>query len=283
MKSPPNERYENDPTPSREIVEAYRRAIEEEEDDSDASLSLVHYRGTRVEFDLGAEYAASADPLDRITGANILSNLGGSQFDEDPTFVEESVAVLIPLLKDPDAKVVVNAAMALGRRADPSAVPHLIALENHEDPDVRWALAYSLDSTADDNEAAIAALIRLTKDPDDEVRDWALFSLGSQHGTDTPAIREALFEGLGDSGAEARGEALVGLANRGDPRVEDAIVAELRKGNPTGSTFDAIGITRDPRWLPDLEKLLAKLPARGSDDPFWAELRKTIALCGTDG
>ena len=73
---------------------------------------------------------------------------------------------------------------------------------------------------------AINTLINLAKDSDTDVRNWALFGLGSQIDINTPEIRNALFEGLDEVDDEACSEALIGLATRGDPRVVDAILKE---------------------------------------------------------
>ena len=96
MKTRHSERFENDPTPSRSLIEKYREAVGQ--DDDDDSLALVSYRGGREEYEIGLEYCLSSDPLDRATGADVLSQLGW----QDQTFLEETVDVLIPMLKDPD-------------------------------------------------------------------------------------------------------------------------------------------------------------------------------------
>lgn len=140
MKTRHDERYENDKTPSREVVERYRDVIDE--DDGDASLVLVHYRGGAEEFALGQEYCASEDPGDRATGACVLAQLGWS----DRTFLDESVRILVPLLedadnfvvspeirealrnalRDPDHEIRGEALVGLARRHDPSMVAELI-------------------------------------------------------------------------------------------------------------------------------------------------------------
>ena len=79
-----------------------------------------------------------------------------------------------------------------------------------------------------EDNAAIAALITLTGDPDEDVRDWAVFGLGSQIETDNESIREALWRAVDDTSSDVRGEALVGLAKRHAPGVIDAIIREWR-------------------------------------------------------
>lgn len=264
--------YDNDPTPSREVVEAYREAIEDD-GDSDLLLQLVHYRGTQEEYDLSLEYAASEDPLDRVTAANILCQLGLFE----PTFLEESATVLIRLLKDADPRVLASAAIAIGHREVPTAIPFLIPLAGHEDPGVRLGVAFGL--AAHENDSSIQALIYLSKDTDDDVRERAVFSLGHEISANTPGICDALFANLDDLNPGVRGEALIGLAFRKDVRLADAILVELGKEDISDSALEAIGSTQDPRWLPYLEKLLQVLPPRGGKARQRSTLKRIITFC----
>ena len=214
------EEYEQDSTPSRAAVEQYRAALERDEDS--AHLALVTYRGTREELDLGLEYSFSNDPLDRQTGTRILGELGW----DERTFLDESVTRLIAMLADTDHQVIYSAAIALGRRGDPTAIPYLLPLATHPDSLIRFGVVCGLSGYEDDD--VIKALIDLTNDEDIDVRDWAVFGLGSQIDTDTAAIRQALWRAVDDSSSDVRGEALVGLAKRRAPGVIDAIIREWR-------------------------------------------------------
>jgi hypothetical protein len=59
--------------------------------------------------------------------------------------------------------------------------------------------------------------------PSAKVRGWATFCLGSELDADGPAVREALLRRVDDPEGDAAGEALVGLARRGDPRAEAGV------------------------------------------------------------
>ena len=114
---------------------------------------------------------------------------------------------------------------------------------------------------------AIYGLIGLSADQDQDVRDWATFGIGSMIETDIPEIREALVARLTETDSEIRGEALVGLARRGDLRIVAPLLQELASISPgvlrkwvvIGEAADSI--TRiaqeggDKNWLPILEKL----------------------------
>lgn len=241
MKTRFNEKLENDPKPSRAIVEAYRAGICDEHDE--AELTLVHYRGTQEELDIGLEYSRSLDPLDRVTGADVLAQLGWS----DCSFPDESVGRLIELLGDPDVRVIPSAAIGLGHRGDPRAIPQLVALTDHPDPLVRHGIAFGL--AGHEDEQAVAALLKLTRDEDSDVRNWAVFGLGSQIEMDIPEIRAALRSALDDADSEIRGEALVGLAKRSDPELPVLLVRELREhGDPGPLCLEAIETLLGPEF-----------------------------------
>lgn len=152
------QQYESDTTPSSAVVKEYRKAIFASPDrEENANLALVHYRGGNEEFVLGRSYCASNDPGDRATGADILAQLGWN----DRTFLAESVQILIPLLEDPDDRVVYASAVALGHRGDPAAIPALLKLIGHPNPQVRQGVAFGLLGHEDPH--SIAAMIILRK------------------------------------------------------------------------------------------------------------------------
>jgi hypothetical protein len=241
MKTRFDEKLENDPRPSRAIVAGYRARICDEQDE--AELTLVTYRGTQEELDIGLEYSRSLDPLDRVTGADVLAQLGWS----DCSFPDESVGRLIELLEDADTRVISSAAIGLGHRGDPRAIPHLVTLAEHPDLVVRLALALGL--AGHEDERAVAALLNLARDEDPDVRNWAVFGLGSQIEIDTPEIRAALRSALDDADSEIRGEALVGLANRSEPNLPVLLLRELREhGNPGPLCLEAIETVLGPEF-----------------------------------
>lgn len=270
MKTRFKEHFENDPTPSREVVRRYCETLYDE--DSDATLALVHYRGGEEEFRIGEEYAASPDPEDQKTGALILGQLGWS----DRTFLTESVNILIDLLDDDDPSVIRDAALALGHRADPSAIPHLLKHVPHPDAGVRYGVVFGL--MGHENERAIDALITLASDKDFDVRNWAVFGLGTQIEADTPTIRQALRQALTDPDHEIRGEALVGLARRNDPNIVQELINEWRYDEVSVLSLEAAEAIGDPRLLNRLKQFTEILSL--DDDPkFTEQLHAAIGAC----
>ena len=246
MKTRYNERYENESTPSRDLVKKYREVIREE--DHDVDLGVVSYRGGEVEFELGKEYCLSDDPDDRATGACVLAQLGWS----DQIFREESIEILIPLLEDSDPFVVNCAAVALGHRAAETAIPALV--RHSEDPSelVRSGVVFGLLTQVDPR--AVECLIKMATDEEVDVRNWAVFGLGSQIEIDTPEIRQALRNALADKDDEVRGEGLVGLAERGDPNIVEYLLNEWRSGKVSILSLEAAELASDPRLYDSLLK-----------------------------
>lgn len=266
------EEYEYDDTPSDVVVRAYRESIED--DSKNGSLALVTYRGTIVEFNIARQYIYSADPLDRATGADVLGQLGW----DDRTFLEDSIELLVPLLRDPDDYVVYCAAVALGHRSDPSVIPHLVDMVNHICPLIRLGVAYAFVRLNDDSEA-IHALISLSRDADKEVRNWALFGLGTALKHDTWDVRDALFMGARDEDGEARGEAILGLAERDDSRVVDILLREWENDIVGLLSVRAAQRIGDPQLLQRLEEFANTMEFDDDESVFRDCLEAAIAAC----
>jgi HEAT repeat protein len=220
-------------------------------------LTVLHHRSGPEEFALGAEYCGSSNAIERIAGALILSQLGG----EERKFLTESVDLLIPMLQDSDLRVVDHAATALGHQRDPRAVPHLVALDEHPDGSIRHAVVLGL--TGHNDPRAVASLIKLSKDEELDVRNWAVFALASLVEVDTRRVRQVLFDAMADEDDEIMGEAMVGLAARGDTRVVHALLKWWKKERPFGLTLEAAALIAAPELVPPLQKLLDEMDSRG--------------------
>ena len=264
-------KLENDSTKSSVVVDAYRKVILRE--DFEESLALVHYRGGKEEFSLGVKYTESQDFIDRIVGADILGQLGWM----DQTFREESVDVLIPMLNDEEATVVHAACCALGHRHHLKAVPCMINLAQSSVALIRLGVAQGL--LGFESEDAINTLIVLSKDPDTDVRNWAMFGLATQIETDTSNIREALFAAASDVDFEVRGEAFVGLAIRKDLRVIDLLLEEWKNFSGVSIlSLEAAQEIASPRLYSQLSSFVQTLDCE-DDAAFEEQLYKALEAC----
>lgn len=101
-------------------------------------------------------------------------------------------------------------------------------------------------------------LIALSADDDDEIRNWATFSLAAAEPfLDTPAVRDALAARLHDPHSETRAEAVLGLAVRGDRRCVPVIAAELERGPGWDHYVEACEFLPDARFVTGLERVVA--------------------------
>jgi HEAT repeat protein len=196
----------------------------------------LHARPDREVFERAAGLCAGDSPVGRVVGADVLAQLGDADANGRRPFGADTVPILRALLADSHDQVVASAVHALShhRGAD---VPELRELAGHASSDIRYAVAHALSGREDPE--AVALLLQLMTDVDDAVRDWSTFAIGTQCDADAPDIRGALSERLADSDDETRGEAMVGLARRGDSSVI-AIVADALAGvDPGQLVFDA--------------------------------------------
>jgi len=185
--------------------------------------------GSRAVFERAAEWCGSEDPLKRARGADVLAQIGRTGEHPTNNFPDESYLILSALAeRERDPLPLLSAIHALGHVGNPLAVPLVIANCEHENPDVRFAVACALGNFADDPRAA-PVLMTLMHDVDDDVRDWATFGLGVLGDKDSPEIREVLLERMSDPNCDVREEALVALANRKESRAVPALIAELNQ------------------------------------------------------
>lgn len=118
-----------------------------------------------------------------------------------------------------------------------------------------------------------AALLKLTRDGDPDVRDWACFSLGNSE-QDSADIRQAFVDRLSDRHLDTRVEAIAALARRDDARATERLLRVLDQRSwrlGIWVTLDLVtfaGRSQDPRfvrhlvdlrdrWDPDAEELKA--------------------------
>jgi hypothetical protein len=265
------------------VDELFALARAAEDDDAYwACVSELHGRAQERTFELAEVLCDSFTAGERCLGADVLAQLGaqpGRSAAESP-FAAASGNVLLRLLEQDDEPAVLSsAAVGLGHLRDERAIDRLVALASHADVNVRRGAVHGL--MGHDDDRAVAALIGLSSDVDDDVRDWATFSLGVQIDRDTPALREALATRLGDSNPEARAEAILGLARRGDERaLEPALAAAPAQGERAPNVEEAMVLlgesTGDTRLREHLERLREERDAR---EAYGERLDRALERC----
>lgn len=238
--------------PLSRLVNGTVEAIQAGDDDArwDYVVAL-HVVGSPEVFQIASDWCRDDRANRRRLGADVLGQLGGS--GSDNPYRSRSVPILRGLLAD-DAPEVLNAALiALGHLAVRDGTEDMIGLVGHSEAQVRHGLVHAL--AGNDAPRAVETLITLTRDPDDDIRNWATFSIGSQTDLDTPDLRDALLARATDRHDETRGEALVGLARRSDARVLLSLVKELKAASVGTLAVEAARDLGAPECIKPLKDL----------------------------
>lgn len=172
----------------------------------------------------GERFLASAEPSTRALGADLLGQAATAR-PASATAIAD--LILDRLAAETDAGALACAVYAIGHTLDGRARDAVMAFADHADKDLRFAVATTLPAL-DLDEPALEVLRRLSRDTDDDVRDWATFGL-AESGADDAATVEALAARADDPDDDTRAEAIMGLARRRDPRARGLIDHELAK------------------------------------------------------
>jgi HEAT repeat protein len=248
--------------PSSELL-SDALALTRSDPESDTRQQLVwelHRRASPDIFAMAEELSDASDAAARHLSADILAQLGQLEYEgneELRPFTRQSLPILRRLLEDQDDRVIAAAITALGHHYRFEPIVEVPTLASHTSLRVRLATAMTLWPAYGGVQfpAAIDMLIRLSEDENESVRDWATFNLGSIVSADTPEIREALYRRLGDSDFDTRSEAMIGLAERKDPRVVPFIAAALAADTVGALAVEAAGVVASPDLLPALVEL----------------------------
>lgn len=256
----------SDPRSTDELIAA--TLIGDENDQAAwAAVRALHIRGDATVFLAATQLLKSRAEKERARGADILAQL------EEPLLrVRCADEVLAALEHERAPRVLESICHALGHLKDKRAVAALIRFKAHDDDGVRRAVVSSLSSRTES--ASIDALIELSRDLDDNVRNWATFALATMEEVDTPALRDALIARLSETDREIQGEALRGLAWRRDARVLEPLLHALSAPIVDELAIEAAGDLAEPSLVPLLRAL------EKESDPLTADvLAAAIVKC----
>ena len=226
-----------------QIEELFAETLKGEYDDEAPwhAVHALHHIGSREVLETASAWCRSDEPLKRSRGADVLAQLGRTSENPENKFPEESFTAVSALAEKEKALQPLSSAItALGHIGDARAIPLLVRYSAHAKPEIRFAAACGCGSFSDDP-AIVTALLKLMRDKDEDVRDWATFALGTLSKADTPEIRDALVERLNDDAEDVPDEALAGLARRRDQRALPLILERLRQPDVDERTLEAAG------------------------------------------
>ena len=250
-------------------------------------IRALHQQGDVQTLHAATKLLDSKDPEQRELAVDILAQLGQGRKagSGDCTLQEAAADLLLPRLSTEEHPHPLQAlASAFGHLEDPRAIPLLVGLRQHPNPDVRRGVVFGL--LGHDNANAVTALIDLSRDSEHTVRDWATFGLGTRIALDEPRVREALRGRLYDTDGDARAEAILGLARRGDEGAIAPLMAEL-EGSDIGhlpalieeSLVTLGGRTVDPRICELIEALACAVEAIAPEEPLEDDIAAALGRC----
>lgn len=244
------------------------------------TINKIRSRATVETVQLVFKFFKSRNWRKRALAVNIICQLMQKEQSTiyHPYAVEEAHKILYEALSDSNLQVVTTAIHGLGHRPCVATLPIIVNYATNDCTDVRYAVACALGSYKE--EESINALLHLATDRDEDVRDWATFSLGSLHDDlDTPAIREVLWYNTKDSCDRVIAEAISGLAVRKDFRVIELLQSRLTADDCMACELETAEYLAEPSLYPYLEKLLEQYHAN-NEDSFWLDcLIKAMEAC----
>jgi HEAT repeat protein len=226
---------------AHEIDELFSQALSGGYDDDTPweAVRALRRIGTRQVFERAVEFCKSKDPQARARAADVLAQLGKTVDHPRNNFPEESYSTITDLAeRGAEPQPLAAGIAALGHLDNALAVPLITSFSSHPSPEVRFGVAFALGCFPNDT-LSTEALRRLTRDTDEDVRDWATFGLSVLSDTDSEEIQESLVRRLNDSNGDVREEAMVGLGKRKDPRVLSTLVAALEQSRTTVRVIEA--------------------------------------------
>lgn len=220
----------------------------------------------------------SDDLKSKEIGIDILSQLG----QDRKGFATKMLDKIFEIFEtSTDEKLISKSLFAIGHNNKYIRDKHFSVLEKFKSSnstDIRYALTFSLLGIK--RKAAIKILIELAQDKSIRIRDWATFGLGTQIETDTKEIRDILYKNSLSKNDQIRQEAIKGLANRNDERVEELILSELQKENFGTLFFDTLlNIKNSEQYLPMIIRIYEKYREDQTINPIWlSDLKKSLDI-----
>ncbi|UUN26292.1 ankyrin repeat domain-containing protein [Streptomyces sp. FIT100] len=257
-------------TPAEELAGRALRRGDPDLDDWTEAVAVLQRRGDEETFRAAAGWAGTGDALRQTFAADVLAGLGHTDGDGvgAGAGVGQGVAArVVPLLRElaresEEPEVIRAAVTGLGRQGDPAGVTEILRHAGHPDPEVRFGVAVALHGLVPgDHTGAVEAVLGLTRDGDDGVRDWATAVLADVE-ADGPEIRDALAARLADPVPDIEAEAARGLAMRQDGRAVEALARILADEDPEGYAYSmaeqAVEYVTDERVRLRLEATLPR-------------------------
>lgn len=210
-----------------------------------------------TEFDrLVRRLLTSTDSADRWVAASLIAIAAGSGIEKRRRTARKALAAAFEDVSPADAAGLSDLLAAVGHLTAKEFYPYAMSFASHDSPVVREAAAFAMTGIAMEDEAVIGSLLRLARDDDPDVRDWAIFALGegrADHPTASPEAWELYRASLHDPDLDVRQGGQRALALLGDI---DALVAVITEGRAPPAILDAACRAADTRLVVPLRTLV---------------------------
>ena len=241
-------------------------------------ISTLHDHDPAEVWALVAPLATSDDVRLQQLVPDVLHRLG----HEAQPLAMETLALFGQMLgASPVPELMASIANACVDFHDPEVVRMLVPHAAHADAAVREGVLHAVRRSS--KPEALDALITLSRDRLEDLREWATFALGSQLPlVDAPEIRTALAARLTDPHEPTRDEAVIGLGLRGDSRALGPLRAQFKRGFSGLALFEAARALASPVLKDSLQALSGnpKVMEALSEEER-AELGAALAACST--
>lgn len=238
------------------VPDLFELALQDDFDYSPA-LEVLQASKEREVLDAALKLTLSDLAVERELAALVLMREPGMTYKDE---AKAAVFAMLDLEKDDSALGALAYAVSHLEIYDCSEF--LARVAQSPNPSTRYAAAYGLGGRLDDD-IAVKALIALSQDIDDDIRDWATFGLHNgldQEPSIRDDIREALFANIDDAHELTRYEAIEGLAICKDPRVLEPLIAALELDEIWNSALYGAIAFGHPALYPSLIKLNERIP-----------------------
>lgn len=240
-------------------------------------INILRKRGTPTFYKTCVHLVYSKNIKERLIGINILAQLSNGSTIRP--YGKQIVKLFFKQLKtETKGNNIMSLLYGIGHNSEhveKRKIKQIIPFKDHPKSWVREGITSALGSL--ESKPSIHALIQLSKDKHDFIRDWATFGLANYE-TDNAQIRSALWERLSDKHKDTRSEAIYGLAKRKDKRILKVLKKELKDADFGVQTFDSILEYQSPIFVSKLETVYRKYKDDKTTSKIWlSKLKNCIA------
>lgn len=215
-------------------------------------ISILRSRSSEEVFIKCTELINSDSANHKKIGIDVLAQLGLPP----RKFLKQTLKTYFHLLKvEENPEILMSVLYGISHNNEnlsKSKIHLLCSFAKNENKLIKEGLVAALIGIED--KLAIETIIKFSSDKINQIRNWATFDLGTLLTIDNEKIRTALWKRVNDKHQETRLEAIIGLANRKDQRINEIIIQELKAGEMGILLLEAVLEMKSKEFLPIMKK-----------------------------